>query len=231
MRAIFVTGTDTGVGKTRIACSLARSLREAGLTVGVMKPVETGCAEGPDGGLVPADALALIEASGTADGLDAVNPYRFAPPVSPHIAAGEAGVEIEAPRIAGLLSDISGRHDFTIIEGAGGLMVPLAPGFVTADLAAILGTPLLVVAANRLGVLNHTLLTVECARKRGLRVRAVAVNNPAPADPADSSRPTNAEEVGRLTAAPTVEVPFGTDTPGFTEAVDELAGLFRGASK
>lgn len=168
----FVTGTDTGVGKTLVACALARALREAGRGVGVMKPVETGV--GPGG---PLDAQALRRAAGVDDPLDEVCPQCFALPAAPNIAAAHEGTRVDLARVRRAWRKLSARHDPMIVEGAGGLLVPLTDDFVMADLARELRLPLLVVARAALGTINHTLLTLEVAVARGLDVKGVIVSH------------------------------------------------------
>lgn len=207
-KKIFITGTDTGVGKTFVASAIAGVLRNGGIDVGVMKPVETGCVE-EDGALVPADALKLKEASGSGDAMDLVNPYRFAAPLAPSVAASLEEREIRIEKIAEAFNVISQRHDFIIVEGAGGLMVPLTESETFADLAASLNIPIVIVAPSRLGVINHTLLTVEAARKRGIEVSGIILNNPALPHGGDLSGERNAEVIRRFSCAPLLaEVPF-----------------------
>lgn len=207
-KKIFITGTDTGVGKTFVASAIAGVLRNGGIDVGVMKPVETGCVE-EDGALVPADALKLKEASGSGDAMDLVNPYRFAAPLAPSVAASLEEREIRIEKIAEAFNVISQRHDFIIVEGAGGLMVPLTESETFADLAASLNIPIVIVAPSRLGVINHTLLTVEAARKRGIEVSGIILNNPAPPHGWDLSGERNAEVIRRFSGVPLLaEVPF-----------------------
>lgn len=169
---VFVTGTDTGVGKTVVACALARALRARGIDVGVMKPIETGV--GPEG---PADARALCEAAGVADPLEDVCPLRYALPAAPTAAARAAGEGIDLRVIDASYARLRARHDWLVVEGAGGLLVPAAPGVAMADLALRLGLPLLIVARAALGTINHTRLTLEAARARGLAVRGVAISH------------------------------------------------------
>ncbi|MGH7770061.1 MAG: dethiobiotin synthase [Candidatus Binatia bacterium] len=173
---IFITGTDTGVGKTFVACGLASLLRESGYSVGVMKPAETGCLE-RDGQLVPEDAVRLKEASGCDEPLDNICLYRFKDPLAPSVAAERSGVKIDIDAIQKLYGEISSKHDVTIVEGAGGLLVPILPHYTYADLARLLKLPVLVVAANRLGTINHLLLTLELASCRGLRVLGYVLNH------------------------------------------------------
>lgn len=182
MRGLFVTGTDTGVGKTFVGCALARGLRAAGVDVGVMKPAETGVpAEGPQ------DALALRAAAAVDDPLDDVCPQRFALPASPEVAARAEGRSVSLAAIRAAYARIAARHPFVLVEGAGGLLVPLDAAVDMADLAAELGLPLLVVARARLGTLNHTRLTLACAAARGLEVAGVVISHAdGPLSPADA---------------------------------------------
>jgi dethiobiotin synthetase len=171
---IFITGTDTGVGKTFFACGLAALLKESGYKVGVMKPVETGCDEG--GKLVPQDAVALKEASGCELPLEQICPYQFREPLAPSVAAEREGARIDIDRLMSGYSKISATHDITIVEGAGGLLVPLLPSYTYADFAKALKLPIIVVAANKLGAINHLLLTLEHASCKGLSVWGYILN-------------------------------------------------------
>jgi dethiobiotin synthetase len=178
---LFVTGTDTGVGKTVVTCALARALRKAGVDVGVMKPCETGV--GPAG---PEDARALLAASGAGDALDEVCPERLALPAAPSAAAAAEGRAVDLGRIRAAAARLAARHELLLVEGAGGLLVPLAPGVSMADLAAGLGYPVLVVARGALGTINHTLLTLEALERRGLALAGVVVCHAAPLSAADA---------------------------------------------
>ena len=204
-RGIFITGTDTGVGKTLVACGLAALLRESGYRVGVMKPAETGCAE-KDGQLFPQDAFYLKEASGCNEPLEKICPYRLRDPLAPSMAAVREGANIDISVLSEIYQQISSAHDITLVEGAGALLVPLLPHYTYADLAKLLKLPLLVVAANRLGVINHLLLTLEHASCRGLRVLGYVFNRLSnePSLAAD----TNREALLSLTAVPCLgEIP------------------------
>jgi dethiobiotin synthetase len=203
---IFITGTDTGVGKTLVACGIAALLRDWGYKIGVMKPAETGCEE-KDGQLFPEDAVRLKEASGCVEPLDKVCPYPLKDALAPSVAAERSGVTIDIGRIAALYAEISSKHDITIVEGAGGLLVPLLPHYTYADLAKLLKLPVLVVAANRLGSINHLLLTVEHASCRGLRVLGYILNH-LESQPSLAAE-TNAEALRYLTAVPCLgEIPY-----------------------
>ncbi len=171
-RGWFVTGTDTGVGKTVVACGLARGLRELGHDVGVMKPCET--AVGDPG---PLDALALREAAGIDDPLEILCPQRFALPAAPTVAAAAEGRRVDPGALRRAWQSLSIRHDWMVVEGAGGLLVPLWEGASMADFASELELPLLIVARAALGTINHTLLTLEAAERRRLPVAGVVVSH------------------------------------------------------
>lgn len=169
---VFVTGTDTGVGKTLVACALVRALRASGVDVGVMKPCETGVgAEGP------LDARALLSAAGANDPLEEVCPQSFALPAAPAVAAAAEGRAVDLERIRAAAARLRARHAFLVVEGAGGLLVPFTRGCSMADLAGELGLPLLVVARAALGTINHTLLTLEAAERRGLGLAGVVISH------------------------------------------------------
>jgi dethiobiotin synthetase len=171
-RGVFVTGTDTGVGKTLFACALIRGLRARGIDAGGMKPVETGVQDGE-----PGDALALRRAAGASDLLEDVCPQRFSLPAAPTAAATEEQRSVDLDAIRRAHRTLSKRHAFLVIEGAGGLLVPTADGATMADLARALSVPLLVVARASLGTINHTRLTLEAARGRNLDVLGVVISH------------------------------------------------------
>ena len=171
-RGWFVTGTDTGVGKTVVACALARGLRGLGHDVGVMKPCETGV--GDPG---PLDARALRGAADSDDPLETLCPQRFALPAAPTVAAAAEGRRVEPGALRRAWRSLSSRHEWMVVEGAGGLLAPLWEGASMADFAAELGLPLLVVARAALGTINHTLLTLEAAERRRLPVAGVVVSH------------------------------------------------------
>ena len=178
-RGIFVTGTDTGVGKTVIAAALAAACRARGLDVGVMKPVETGCAV-RNGRRIARDARELMRAAGVRDGIEAVCPYRFKEPLAPILAAEREGAAIRLSRIAAAFRRLSRRHDFMIVEGIGGTLTPVTRAVFALDLALSFELPVLVVARTGLGTLNHTLLTVQAVRQAGAPVLGVVFNRARP---------------------------------------------------
>jgi len=157
MQGYFVTGTDTGIGKTLVACGLARLLVQQGHRVGVMKPVASGC-EPTGAGLRNADALALMAAANDDACYAEVNPYALEPPIAPHIAAARAGLEIDIDSIRRLAE--SRDCDRIVIEGVGGWRVPLGKQVEVADLAQALGLPVILVVGLRLGCINHALLSM-----------------------------------------------------------------------
>lgn len=219
-KGLFITGTDTGVGKTIVAATLARLLRMHGINVGVMKPVTTGCRE-EEGLVVSDDARLLCHASGCVYG-DDVAPYRLREPLAPAEAASRDGIRIEFARIKECYDRLAARHDFVIIEGAGGLMVPLVGGMLIADLARELAQPLVVVARPGLGTINHSVLTCFAAQQMGLSVAGVIVNN-YPARPGLAEQSVS-HYIGNLCGAPILGVWPHRDDPDELDMIDELAG-------
>jgi dethiobiotin synthetase len=209
VRGAFVTGTDTGCGKTAVACAAARQAVKEGLRVRVIKPVETGCLE-EGNRLRPLDALALADASADRSPLDEICPYRLRLAAAPQVAADAEGVEISAERIETLVRRAQGQSDLVIVEGAGGLFVPIGPGLDMADLAGRLGLPLLVVARAALGTINHTRLTLEAASRRGLPLLGVVISHTMPDLP--SADRANLDLL-RRTLGPRLlgELPHGAD--------------------
>lgn len=179
MNGVFVTGTDTDIGKTEIALALMAALQRRGLTVMGMKPVATGCAAGQRG-LVCSDALRLqAQCSHEAD-YALINPYAFVPAIAPHLAAREAGVEISLERIRASFGTLAADADLVVVEGVGGWRVPLAQELAVSDLPTALGLPVVLVVGIRLGCLSHALLTVEAIRGRGARLAGWVANIVAP---------------------------------------------------
>jgi dethiobiotin synthetase len=188
-KGIFITGTDTGVGKTIVATVIARLLKMRGVNVGVMKPVTSGCIES-GGKLVSEDAELLVWGASGDPGDSDIAPYLLKAPVAPCVAASMEGIRIDFGRIKDSFDRLAARHEFVIVEGAGGLMVPLAGGLLMADLAARLDLPVLVVARPNLGTVNHSVLTCFAARQLGLTVKGIIINNyPEHPDRAEESAP------------------------------------------
>jgi len=175
VKGLFITGTDTGVGKTYVAAGLVTALRRRGVNVGVMKPAETGCSM-RFGQLIPKDAQRLIKAAGVRDSLALVNPYRFRKPLAPFVAAGLERKQVNMREIINAYHTLSTRHEFMIVEGAGGIMVPLSRSATYLDLAYSIGIPVLIVARPGLGTINHTLLTVSALRERNIPIAGIMIN-------------------------------------------------------
>ena len=179
---IFITGTDTRVGKTLVTGGLAALLREAGIDVGVMKPAESGCRR-KDGALIPQDALFLREMAGCRDELQLVNPYALERPLAPALAAECENVDINLEVIREAYSILTSRHDLVLVEGAGGMLTPLNSHRFMADLAGELGRlPVLLVTRDILGTINHTLLTLYYTRRERMDVMGIVMNRTSPAD-------------------------------------------------
>jgi dethiobiotin synthetase len=183
MRGLFITGTGTEVGKTHVAAMIARALVAEGRRVGVYKPAASGCGrEGNDpttGELVSGDAVALWDAAGRPLTLERVCPQRFEAPLAPHLAAAAEGRQIDEALLAGGAAYWRDECDILIVEGAGGLMSPLADEMYNADLAAALAYPLVVVSENALGTIHHTLTTLIAAAafEDGLRIAGIVLNH------------------------------------------------------
>lgn len=211
MKAFLLTGTDTGAGKTRVACLIGRRLAAEGVAVSLLKPVESGCLPGPDGRPFPADAAALRDAVAPGIPLSAVCPFPFSAPLSPHLAARLEGVTIDLGRLRKTVLDAAGASDVLLVEGAGGIAVEICEGYAFADLARELSLPVLVVAENRLGVLNHLRLTIRYLRSEGLILAGVFLNDRT-GDPFPA-REANVAEVRRIAGERYLgRIPFGAES-------------------
>ena len=206
MKAYFITGTDTGVGKTVVTGAIAAALAAKGLSVGVMKPCESGCAE-MDGELVPADALFLRDMAGCDDALDAICPYRLRTALAPGVAAKREGIVIDPARIEALFAAACRRHDIVLVEGAGGLLVPVTDRLLTIDLVRLLALPLIIVGRLSLGTINHTLLTVREAQRAGLVIAGIILSQTSQVH--GLAEQTNPEVLCRFTDVPLLGImPF-----------------------
>jgi dethiobiotin synthetase len=174
-KGLFITGTDTGVGKTYLSAGIATALACRGVNVGVMKPAETGCIMRV-GRLVTMDALRLMKSARVKDPLSLVNPYRFRMPLAPAVASEREGKTIDPLKIISAFQTLSKRHEFMIVEGAGGIMTPLSANYTYLDLAKKLGLPVLIVARPGLGTINHTLLTIAALRGRKISIAGIVIN-------------------------------------------------------
>jgi len=196
----FVTGTDTGVGKTLVACALLRAYAGRGLRAVGMKPVAAGAVPTAQG-LRNEDVESLVAAGNVIAPREHVNPYCFGLPIAPHIAAAQAGVTIESGRIQLAYRALAELADVVIVEGAGGFRVPLGPGLDTAQLAARLALPVVLVVGVRLGCLNHALLTADAIAARGLTLAGWVANH---VDPDMIAADENIQTLGALIAAPLI---------------------------
>lgn len=194
MRGFFVTGTGTEVGKTVVAAVLAHTMAEGGERVAVFKPAVTGLDDPGE-----TDHALLRRAAGSEQSDDAIAPYRYGPPASPHLAAAQAGEVIDPARLRSAASAAGETADVLVCEGVGGLLVPLTDSYLVRDFAEDLGLPLVIAASSRLGTINHTLLTVEAARSAGLDIAAIVLT-PWPDSPSPVEL-SNRETLGKLAGA------------------------------
>jgi dethiobiotin synthetase len=227
-RALFVTGTDTGVGKTLIASALLRGLRERGTRVAAMKPVASGCRETPEG-IVNDDALALIAEASEPAPYRIVNPYAFVPAIAPHVAAIEAGTRIDLRELERAYRILAGLADVVVVEGAGGWLVPLDEKHALADFAKRLKADVVLVVGLRLGCLNHALLTAESIGHSGLKLAGWVGNS---IDPRFERASDNVRALQERLRAPLLGVvPFSNAPSAATAAeslrLDHIAGLSR----
>jgi len=220
-----ITGTDTGVGKTVVACALAARARELGLGVAVMKPVESGIDARPQTGLETAgglssDAERLRQAAASPAALELVRPYCYAAPVAPMVAAQREGRSVELEHLDRCRELLEVEQELLIVEGAGGVLVPLDPETSYRDLFRRWSCDVVVVAGNRLGMLNHTLLTVQALEQSGVTVRGVVLSDLTPPESpsaTDEARATNFEALGQLLPrVPVFQFPWVAQVDDFT---------------
>lgn len=220
---LFVVGTDTGVGKTYVAARIVAALAREGLSVGVYKPAASSCRR-VGRALVSDDAIALWRAAGEPGDLKHVCPQRFSAPLAPHLAARQERKEIDAKLLRKGLDYWRKRSDVIVVEGAGGLMSPIGETDYVADLASEFGYPLIVVAPNRIGTINSTLLTLiaAAARPKPLPIAGIVLNDVLPPDTGDPSMHSNRMEL-EVRCVPPVLAHLGHGAALFDRAVDWLA--------
>lgn len=173
-KGVFIVGTGTGVGKTVVAAGLALTLKKRGWSIGVMKPVATGCS-GVTGRLVSTDAAYLMEAA-ECEAPPLVSPVRFRNPVSPNVASLMEKVEVNLEFVKESFLQLEASHDFVIVEGIGGVLVPIRNDFFVTNLIAALELPVVLVTNAQLGTINHTLLSVEALVSRGIEIVGIIMN-------------------------------------------------------
>jgi len=216
-RGLFITGTDTGVGKTQIATALAHHLATLGTAVRVRKPVESGADRDASGALYPTDAIALNHAAGEPEPLKIVCPFPMSAAISPQRAATLDGCPVHMTQVhVACLRGIAAQH-VLIVEGAGGFNSPLCEDGLNADLAERLELPILLVVADRLGCINHFLLTLEAITRRGLSVQAIVLNQIHP----PSRKPAlmdNAADLASWCDPPVISIPWQPQTPSLNTA-------------
>jgi dethiobiotin synthetase len=222
---VFITGTDTGVGKTVIAAAIAGALRRQGVNVGVMKPFQTGVTKAANGWYAP-DAEFLKAVAEVDDEMELICPVMLEPPLAPAIAAPLALRTVGIADVLPAFEELCRRHSFVIVEGAGGLAVPI-DGFNTMrELAKALDLPILIVARPSLGTINHTHLTVEYAREAGLTVAGVVISNyPEDPDLAEQTSPTAIESLSRVPVLGTFahDPKVETELPRCGQIVQQMA--------
>ena len=219
---LLVTGTDTGIGKTLIAGAIAANLRKAGVRVGVLKPAASGCVRRREG-LVSEDAEFLAHCADAPHPLDIVAPQRFAEPLAPAVAAQRMSVELDWEAIQRSMNMIARESDVLIVEGVGGIMVPMDAKHTMLDVARWLKLPAVVVARPNLGTINHTILTVNALRGAGVKVAGVMVNRYPAEMPgvAEETNPRAIEKWGKapvLAIVPEVKEAIGLRIPEDVEA-------------
>ena len=203
-KGIFITGTDTGVGKTFVAVGLINALKEKGFNVCPMKPVETGCRT-KKGKLIPEDTMSLIKASGIKEAIDVINPYRFKHPLAPSVAAELERKSIKKEKIFSAYNYLSKKYDITIVEGAGGIMAPLYKKYLFLDFIKDLKLPVIIISRPGLGTINHTLLTISAAKGRGVNILGVVINYAAKTKTGIAEK-TNPEIIKRLGGVPVIGI-------------------------
>ena len=201
---IFITGTDTDVGKTYVAALIAKQLHKRGVNVGVYKPAASGCTDNGDNMLFSEDADALWNAAGQPATVNHVCPQMFRAPLAPHLSARAEGKEIHRELLVQGIEYWQENSDFIIVEGAGGLMSPISDDDFVADLAYEFGFPLVVVVANKLGCINHTLQTLvtAAAYEDGISIAGIILNQVIPPTPDDQSLDSNPAEIERVCIPP-----------------------------
>jgi len=204
MKGFFVTGTDTGVGKTIVSGILITILRAQGYRVGAMKPFETGCLR--EGGvLVPSDGMFLKDLAAMEESLNMIVPVCLEKPLAPMVAAEIDGLRIDVAQVWKSFEILKKRYDYMVIEGVGGLLVPITPSYFVADLIKDFGLPVIVVSRPSLGTINHTLLTLRELQRRDITIRGIIFNYSFPPE-GTLAEETNPDVISRLTDVPVIGI-------------------------
>jgi dethiobiotin synthetase len=206
---VFITGTDTGVGKTVVAAALIRALAREGLRVAGMKPVAAG-ASMTASGLRNADALALLQSANITAPYETVNPYCFAAPIAPHIAARDAGIAVDIELLRRRFDELASKADCVVVEGAGGWLTPISAGASMADVAAALALPVILVVGLKLGCLNHSFLTARALAQKGVKLAGWVGNS---IDPAFERAADNIRELENSLQPAAAIVPYASHAP------------------
>jgi len=226
MSGLFITATDTDVGKTVITGAIAAAFKARGLHVGVMKPMASGAVANEFGKLMAEDATFLMKAAGIGESeRDLINPLCLAPALTPAVAAAVSGVEVDMPAILKAYQVLAAGYDPLLVEGVGGITAPLWQDYLLVDLMVELALPVLVVTRPNLGTINHTVLTVEYARRRGLQVAGIIING-WNEDKVGILEKSNEEYIARLTGVPILgKFPYSTAISAGDIQSAELAKL------
>lgn len=223
MRSIFVTATDTGVGKSVVTASLAMSLKKKGINVGVMKPIATGVPRKT--GFKSSDVFLLAESSGVTESEDVLNPIFVPLPVSPYDASKILGIKFDINKIKENFEKLAKLHDMVLVEGIGGIMTPIRADFHLIDLIKILKLDTLIVTRATLGTLNHTLLTVNACRQHKIPIKGIIINNfDGNGGPAEKNTPSTIHELTRLPILGVI--PFMKDFQKIESMVDYIEKNF-----
>ncbi len=204
MKGFFVTGTDTGVGKTVVSGILITILKAQGYRVGAMKPFETGCLREGDV-LIPSDGMFLKDVASMEESLNMITPVCLEKPLGPMVAAEIDGLRIDMAQVWKAFEILKKRYDYMVIEGVGGLLVPITPSYFVADLIKDLGLPVIVVSRPSLGTINHTLLTLKELERRGITIQGIIFNYSFPPE-GTLAEETNPDVISRLTDVPVIGI-------------------------
>jgi dethiobiotin synthetase len=220
-KGFFITGTDTGVGKTVITVALIKAICRLGFTAGGMKPIESGCLQQGDV-LVPSDGMFIKTIAHMEENIRQITPCCFKSPLAPLPASESEDISVDFEKINQAFADISGKYDAVIIEGIGGLLVPITRNYSVIDMAKKFNLPLIVVSRPSLGTINHTMLTVNYAIKEGLRVAGIIINYSQPPENT-LAEATNPEIIKRISPVPVIGIfPYLTDMESAT--IEKAAG-------